>query len=220
MNKNIIILFTCLITQFGIAQVPVKYEPHHHNVFENEYLRLLDVHIGPGDTTQYHEHSTPSVFFTFTTTKTTSQLLGQAPSRVSNNRPGPPSYDSLGTPRIHRVWNNDSVWFQVMDIELLKENPTTKPSILEHPSLSTAFNRYLANGYRMQLKASEKMELPISQVGYLIVSQVDATVDYTLGNVNQKRFMKPGHFLWIPQSQNFSITNKGEPASFMILQLK
>ncbi|HOY14192.1 MAG TPA: hypothetical protein PLY70_13680 [Saprospiraceae bacterium] len=220
MTKIIVIILATLITQFGNAQVPVKYEPHHHNVFENEYIRLLDVHIGPGDTTQFHEHNTPSVFFTFTTTKTTSQLIGQPPSRVSNNRPGPPSYDSLGTPRIHRVWNNDSVWFQVMDIELLKEKPTINPAILDHSSLTIAFNRYLANGYRMQLKPSEKIELPISQAGYLVVSQVDATVDYTLGNVNQKRFMKPGHFIWIPQNQNFSITNTGEPASFMILQLK
>ena len=51
---------------FANAQPAVKDEPRHHNVFENEYIRILDVFLPPNDTTQYHIHSTPSVFTTFT----------------------------------------------------------------------------------------------------------------------------------------------------------
>ena len=29
------------------AQVPVRDEPRHHNVFENNYVRLLDVFVSP-----------------------------------------------------------------------------------------------------------------------------------------------------------------------------
>ncbi|HEX3080985.1 MAG TPA: hypothetical protein VHQ04_11000, partial [Puia sp.] len=44
------------------SQVPVSQEPLHHKVLENNHLRLLDVHIPPGDTSMFHIHATPSVF--------------------------------------------------------------------------------------------------------------------------------------------------------------
>lgn len=205
---------------FIAGQVPVKYEPRHHNVFENEYVRLLDVHIGPKDTTLFHVHNTPSVFFTFSKTVTASQLMGRSPSPGNVSNPGPPSYDSLGTPRIHRVWNEDSTWFHVMDIELKRERPQTNQSVLQHSSLTLAFNRWLAIGYRMQLKAGESIELPATSVGYLVVSQGDADIKYQAGNSKQQRFMKAGHFIWIEAGQAFSMTSSGSVASFMLLQLK
>ena len=56
------------------AQVQVRNEPRHHNVFENEFIRILDVYLGPGDTTLYHLHNTPSVFIRFTNTNVGSFL--------------------------------------------------------------------------------------------------------------------------------------------------
>ena len=133
MTKMIFIATAMCSTMFSVAQVPVKHEPRHHNVFENEYVRILDVHFGPKDTTLYHVHSTPSVFYTFTKTITTQQLMGRPAGRGSLSSIGAPSYDSLGTPRIHRVWNEDTTWFHVMDIELTVGKPTTNPAVLQHP---------------------------------------------------------------------------------------
>jgi hypothetical protein len=205
---------------FSTAQVPVKYEPRHHNIFENEYIRVLDVNIGPKDTTLFHEHNTPSVFFTFTKTFTTSQLIGRPPSRSSISNTGPPSYDSLGTARVHRVWNDDTIWFHVMDVELTGGKPRSNPAVLQHPLLTLSFNRYLANGYRLQLKTSDSIELTATSPGYLLVSQADADIQYQEGNFKQKRFMKAGHYTWIEGGKTFSMTNAGSPAVFMLLQLK
>ena len=47
------------------TQVPVSEEPMHRIVFQNEYIRLLDVWIEPGDTTKFHINSTPSLFTQF-----------------------------------------------------------------------------------------------------------------------------------------------------------
>lgn len=220
MTKNFLLVIAICSSLFSIAQVPVKYEPRHHNIFENEYIRVLDVHIGPKDTTLFHIHNTPSVFFTFSKTVTTSQLMGRPASRPSASNPGPPSYDSLGTPRIHRVWNDDSTWFHVMDVELLKEKPQNNPAILQHPLLTLSFNRYLANGYRLQLKAGDNFELPATSLGCLLVSQGDAAIEYQAGNSKQQRFMKAGHYIWVEAGKAFSITNSGTPVIFMLLQLK
>lgn len=54
--------------------VPVRDEPMHHNVFQNEYIRVLDVRIRPGDTSQFHKHETPSVFIVLHPVKTGSEV--------------------------------------------------------------------------------------------------------------------------------------------------
>ena len=86
MKKNLL-FFCLLLTGFILtAQVPVSKEPRHHNVFENNSVRLLNVLLPAGDTTLYHIHSTPSVFIGFTKTTTGSQLIYQQPSEGHFNR--------------------------------------------------------------------------------------------------------------------------------------
>ena len=52
-KRGIFLFFTIHLCH---AQIPVSIEPRHHKVFENEYVRVLDVHIVPGDTTLFHKH--------------------------------------------------------------------------------------------------------------------------------------------------------------------
>ena len=117
MRKNILLICAFCFSLSSTAQVHVRDEPRHHNVFENDVIRILDVYLGPGDTTLYHLHNTPSVFIIFTNTTVSSQLLGGQPQKGANVT-GVIDYDSISTPRIHRVWNEDTSWFHAMDIEL------------------------------------------------------------------------------------------------------
>lgn len=206
---------------FVDAQVQVQYEPRHHNVFENEYVRILDVYIPPNDTTQFHIHSTPSVFLSFTKTITASQLMGRSPSKGNASVPGRPSYDSLGTPRIHRVWNEDSIWFHVMDIELTAGKPRSNEPELQSSLLKMVFNRLMANGYTAKLQPGDKMQLPASGIGYLLISIEDADINYTMNNSTQRHLMKAGHYIWIEADKLSLInTNNNTTAVFTILQLK
>ena len=59
---------------YTVAQVPVREEPRHKPVLENEYFRLLDVWLSAGDTTMYHIHATPSLFVILSSTRTASQM--------------------------------------------------------------------------------------------------------------------------------------------------
>ncbi|HEV7782751.1 MAG TPA: hypothetical protein VGO58_15860 [Chitinophagaceae bacterium] len=216
MQKYIFLIILICHGIVAMAQVAVRDEPRHHNVFENEYVRVLDVHFEPGDTTLFHIHSTPSVFISFTKTITGSQLAGQPPARSTTAVPGRLSYDSLGTPRIHRVWNEDSTWFHVMDIELTAGKPRHMEPVLQNPLLKLIFNRFMANGYSAQLKQGDNLQLPVSGAGYLIVSIGDADINV---NTLQSRLLKPGHSIWIEAGQVSSIVSNA-PGSFAILQLK
>jgi hypothetical protein len=202
------------------AQVQVRNEPRHHNVFENEFVRILDVYLGPGDTTLYHLHNTPSVFIIFTNTNVGSQLIGKQPQKGANIT-GEVSYDSLNTPRIHRVWNEDTSWFHVMDIELTSTKQNVKISPLKDTALKLLFNEQQVNGYNIGLKPNNTLELPASVNGYLLVSQTASVVDYNINGVTQHRMLKPAHYIWVEPGRNFSLkTNRNNAANFVLLQFK
>jgi quercetin dioxygenase-like cupin family protein len=213
----IAISFSSLLTN---AQPAVRNEPRHHNVFENDYVRILDVFIPPHDTTQFHIHNTPSIFIMLTKTAIGSQLMGRQPTKDVSVA-GSYWYDSLVTPRIHRVWNDDSTWFHPMDIELIAGKPHSDQAVLQNPFLQLSFNEPLVNGYHVQLQTGKTIELAATVTGYLLVSTGDATIEYKVDDHIQHRIMKSGHYLWIDPGKPFAITSDGNtPADFLLLQLK
>lgn len=213
------IIITCLAC-YSFAQLPVRNEPRHHNVFENDYVRLLDVWIAPKDTTQFHLHATPSVFTTFTKTTTSAQLSGQQPV-TSTSVAGSSWYDSLITPRFHRVWNDDTSWFHVMDIELVAGKARVNEPALQNAAIQLLFDAPLVRGYRVQLAANGSFQLPVSKTGYLLVSLGEASVILQSNSTGEHRLMRAGHYCWINASHATSLrTSDTSLATFTLLQLK
>lgn len=202
------------------AQVHVRHEPRHHNVFENEFVRILDVHLGPNDTTLYHLHNTPSVFIIFTNTNVGSQLWGKQPQKGANVN-GIVDYDSIAIPRIHRVWNEDTGWFHVMDVELTSTKPKNNVAVLQNTSLKLLFNEQQVNGYSAELKPGSVLEIPSSANGSLLVSQSESVIEYKINEIIQHRMLKPAHYIWIEAGQHISLKPAGSKVvSLVLLQLK
>src|SRR6187401_2068993 len=212
--RKCLLLISALCSMILVsAQVQVRNEPRHHNVFENEFIRVLDVHLGPGDTTMYHLHNTPSVFITLANVKVGSQLTGQQPQKGANLS-GLIMYDAIATPRIHRVWNDDTSWFHVMDIELIAGQPKNNIELIDASDLKlnddeliTLFNEKLVIGYKMRFSKGQTMKLPVSRSGYLLVSMGNALVDITLDGTIQHRNMKAGHYVWLDGKVATTITS-------------
>ena len=100
--------------------IAVSKEPLHKKVFENNYLRVLDVHIAPGDTTLFHKHETPSVFISLHPVKTGSQVIIEDGAATVLSLDRRITFEGFyKSPRIHRGWNADTSVFHVMDIEVL-----------------------------------------------------------------------------------------------------
>ena len=218
MRKNILLIFAICFSFSSFAQVHVRDEPRHHNVFENDVIRILDVYLGPGDSTLYHLHNTPSVFIIFTNTTVSSQLLGGQPQKGANVT-GIIDYDSINTPRIHRVWNEDTSWFHVMDIELTASKHGKNIPVLQNPLLKLLFNEQQVNGYTVDLKTGNALELPASARGYLLVSQTASAIDCTMNGVMQHRILKPAHYMWVEAGKNFSL-KANDTTNLVLLQLK
>jgi hypothetical protein len=99
--------------------VPVEQEPHHHLVFANQYVRVLEVIVPPGEQTLFHTHYLDNVAVLLSDTK----LKNQAPGEDWTERPV--THGSVGfragtkTPYTHRIMNTGSVVFRVFDVQIL-----------------------------------------------------------------------------------------------------
>jgi hypothetical protein len=220
MKHVFLFLIVFIILNSSFAQVSVKDEPRHHNVFENNFVRILDVSIKPGDTTLYHIHSTPSVFIHFTKTKVGSNIINQ-PASSNVNIIGNINYDSLKTPRIHRVWNEDTSWFHVMDVEIVNPQPAVNHSSLNIKNADLLFDKPLVRGYKLRTSAGQNFNIGKSDLGLLVVSIDEVSLSLIINAKEQIRIMKPGHFIWIQPNENVVIkTLNNQQGSFALLELK
>lgn len=218
MLKYLFVKATIVCSFFLQAQVQVRDEPRHYNVFENEFVRILDVHIAPKDSTLYHLHNTPSVFILFTKTKTGSQLTGQQPVK-GVNLSGVITYDDIAIPRIHRVWNEDTSWFHVMDVELTSTILKKEVGLLDIDDIHNLFNKPEVNGYKIKASNNQVFKLPPSGPGYLFVSLANSIVDIKVNETIQHRIMKAGHYIWLDGKDETIVTSR-TVSEYALLQLK
>ena len=100
---------------------PVQDEPHHHWAFENQYVRVLDVRLLPGESTLLHTHSHDNIAVRLSETSAQTQDMGKDWEPASKVVPGEVSYrEGAKAPYTHRVKNVGSAAFHVIDIEVLR----------------------------------------------------------------------------------------------------
>ena len=58
MHRSLLLLsFVCLAASAALAQDPVKVDPQHYKViFENDQVRVLQIHYGPHEKSVMHSH--------------------------------------------------------------------------------------------------------------------------------------------------------------------
>jgi hypothetical protein len=204
------------------AQVAVSKERRHHLVFENDKVRILNVLLPPGDTTQYHLHSTPSVFISFTKTLTVSQRINEQPES-GTSAAGNLLFEDLSAPhtKVHRVWNMDTSVFHVMDVELLGKDSgfTLKPLSIPHMHLVT--DTTLVRAYLIQLAKNEQVSIKDQPSGFILVALNDAKIKSVQNGKEGTSFIKPGQFYWINAQETFSILQLSNAATgFALLCIK
>jgi quercetin dioxygenase-like cupin family protein len=99
--------------------VPVEQEPHHHVIFENQYVRVLDVVVKPGETTLFHKHSLDNVAVILTGTALRNQIPGQDWTQRTANDGSVGFAAGTAKPYVHRISNAGSTVFHVLDIQIL-----------------------------------------------------------------------------------------------------
>jgi hypothetical protein len=229
--KSIPLLISALLSfAAGFAQVPVSQEPRHHKVLDNGYVRLLDVQIPPGDTTQFHIHATPSVFVVLTDARTGSEVISEEDHSASPI----PHYGNIWfegfyvKPRVHRVYNGDVHMFHVMDIELTNKNYTTIDPPLERPGFIYLFDERPVRAYRLMLAAGELISVEARKADILMIRLNDSTEQDSVSQVLHynhraytRYFHQKGDYSYVESGKAFEVKNEGRGmAEFAFFELK
>jgi beta-alanine degradation protein BauB len=99
--------------------VPVEKEPHHHVVFQNQYVRVLNVLFPVGETSLFHTHSNDNIGIPISGDKSQSQPLGGQWSEAQDVKPGAAGFrKARGLPYTHRVRSAGKLPFHVVDVEI------------------------------------------------------------------------------------------------------
>lgn len=217
--RSLWLFMVCLWCSKGLqAQVPVHEEPRHRPVFQNDKMRILNVLLPPGDTTQYHVHSTPSLFVFFTSTTTGSQLQGHEPS-TGRSTAGTFLFENLAPPhvRVHRVWSLDTGIFHVMDIELLSKDSgfREKPLTLRH--LQLAVDTPWVRAYRLELQKEDSFVLNRNNRPLVLIAMTAAQVQFKKDKITQLETVQPGTFFPIAPEQRWLLKSKSNAAARFVL---
>ena len=224
MIKNFLFRLFCLSALSAllpftlVAQVQVSKEPLHKKVLENNYIRLLDVWVKPGDTTQFHIHSLPSVFLHFTTSNISTQVQGKEWIKDQNTE-GKLSFKPFGKDSIiHRVTNCDSKSYHVTDMELLSTYESRFP--FHELPFPIILDNDRVIGYRLdQSSFSEHIN---STHGPMLAELVKGhEVTYTDIVTKKSITIKEGKYLYIPPGNTFQFsTVEDETINLVLIEIK
>jgi len=185
-SASIVLAFVFLGTSVAAAQeraparsaVQVYQESRHHPVFESPLVRLLDVRVPAGDTTDYHVHANHHIAIVIAGARTWDQRMGEAaPESASAAIPVGTVFDNASDsiPYTHRVGNADTTAFRYLVAQLLApsnavstELPATSGLRFERetmgcriyrvtlaPGQSTSSHRHAAPGLTVQVGAGK-----------------------------------------------------------------
>ncbi len=198
------------------AQVPVSQEPSHHPVLQNQYIRLLDVRLNPGDTTQFHIHATPSLFVHLTTTNVCSQIMGQ--EWIKEQTVAGKSWYRAFNPDtlVHRVTNCDTVSFHVTDLEILSPYDTAAVSPYKHLPFDLVFENEKSVAYGI---TNKNILQKVSKNRGPVIAEL-ATGDLVFfhnAETRKSNELKPGQFLYIDPGTSFYFTGSDKSEIKMVL---
>jgi len=213
--KKLFLFFSLLMfVKFSFSQVPVREEPRHHVALQNQYLRLLDVRLPPGDTTFFHVHEIPSLFLVLSKTLTASQVKGEEwVNGTFTSDPGYAWYNGFANaPLIHRVANIDSVPFHVMDIEILSNYNKHLPPL----PFDTIYTNQKAFAYRVNLtnKEEKKQIKDRGPIAAIVVSGAGIKVHFAGNKIEN---VLQGKFIFIAPKTKCWFQNNGDDETKVVL---
>jgi mannose-6-phosphate isomerase-like protein (cupin superfamily) len=204
------------------SAVPVEQEPAHRPVLQNEYVRVFEVWLPPGDATLWHVHSHDGASVRLADATIEDQPLdGAAESFVM--RRGQVTYGATPTTRTHRVRNVGETPFHIVYIELLSPpgvsagragEPAPGSRVVLENERVRALRRILAPGEStgMHVHASRAVGVPVT-TGRLEISDhkgVTKVIETKLGAVQ-----------WIDPGTTHQLKNVGEtPIEIVDVELR
>jgi quercetin dioxygenase-like cupin family protein len=183
------------------SAVPIEQEPAHRLVLQNEYVRVFEVRLPPGETTLWHVHRHDGVSVRLTDASIEDQSENGKVEK-SRLRRGDVAYGATPEPRTHRVRNVGETIFHIVYIELLRptdvktdrtDTSATEPRVVLENDRVRALRRILAPGEStaMHTHAARAVAVPVT-AGRLEISNPEGTPRTVEMKVGAVQWIEPG----------------------------
>jgi hypothetical protein len=221
-NKDLIQLSIGIIqflsNQFLMAQLTVYKEPHHKIVYSNEFIRIIDLRLLPGDTTLVHTHDAASAVIFLTSSRVAIRDQGKSPN-ITDVQPGNTVYRPYDeTPVLHTVWVEDHSPFRCLVIESIpgKDSLNACKSAPIKP-FHLLWMQKSIEAYEAILLKGENSTLATFNCKYLLVVY---NGKLNLGLNGARHTISPGEFLFIANQSSMEIEAADTDAGIVLLKIK
>jgi mannose-6-phosphate isomerase-like protein (cupin superfamily) len=190
------------------APVPVSSEPRHHMKFENQFVRVFDVQVPPGNATLFHIHSNDYLFVSIGDATLKGEVLGGQPGDLIV-KDGDCRFSKA--PITHRVTNVGSNLFRNITVEVLKSPGASAQAAQELPGHTLVLDNDRVHVNRLVIEPGNSVPTHThSRSGLgVIVSAAEIQID----SPGQKPLIvqaQPGSFQWFDAPVTHSIKNIGK----------
>jgi hypothetical protein len=199
-------------------------EPHHRLVLTHQQLRVMDVKIGPGDTTLFHVHALPALYVAVSTSPVDIQLLegqwgGTHPAADPGRKPGDVNVDtSYGRqPITHRVTNVGSQLFNLIAITSSTASPgESRPP--DMPGELELHNRWFTQS-RARVAAGGSPRWYASLSPTIVVQPLLGTATVLLESGAKHGLDAPGSWVLVPAGVRYQLMSPSS-ATLVVVQVR
>ena len=205
--------------------VPVESAPFHFQVFENDYVRFLNVLIPPGKVGAYHRHSIDFAQVIIEATNRLEATVLDKPMGLVSMKTGQVLFAGYSkAPLIHQVANGGQSSFHVLGIEILDSqpgrfSPSTRADV---PAYTSVLDNERVRGWRLVLQPGEAAAA-ITQTapGVRIVEQGGDIVESVREKPDNDLNLVRGNFVWQTAGTTRAVRNVGtSPVEWVEFELK
>jgi hypothetical protein len=192
--------------------VEVRDEPRHRRRFENEFVRVYDVLIPPGDTTLYHRHTEDTFYVAVNEATVRDQTWGEDETRTGTAPAGSVMCrPHRSRPLIHQVHNVGVAEMRLIGAEIKASPAVTSTEPLDAPGHVLTLERDRLRVYELSLDpgaSTGAIEYPFASLTVFLT--VATLASRTSAGADRTAVHAPGDVIWSPGPAAFSLTNVGE----------
>jgi hypothetical protein len=194
-----------------ISFVEVRDEPRHRHRFENDFVRVYDVLIPPGDTTLYHRHTEDTLYVAIAPASVADQTLGDDKVRSFDIPVGLSlCRDHRDRPLTHQVNNVGKTDMRMIGVEV-KTSPgqvTSQP--LSGDCVEMKWEAERMRGYDVLIPVAGSLELDQDVIGVLVLVTAGC-LDFSQTDSDQRSAsLAAGDVIWQSWQAGQRIVNLGD----------
>ena len=191
--------------------VEVANEPRHRPRLENEFVRVYDFQLHPGETTLYHRHDADTFYVAIEPARILDQPLGHPPASETISWPAGIAWCQgyASKPVIHRVTNSGTAEMRVIGAEVRRPPPGNPSAPLQSAFYQLKYEDTRVRVYRLDLAAGEGTGAVHYDFAGLLVANSSSRLEIREGSRSWTQPVAAGDIHWHTGQLEAEVTNTG-----------